>query len=182
MSLVAKRAELNFETSSESRSLVIRSTTRRIYPSTLPVVRGLLSDQIRLCGGAKMTIRRATASGSRDCNDGALTGLVMCRLCFGTPERGAAITMIRCHDLAVSECQLLDALVRGIELQDCVRCRVSSNSIIDRRQQHSMIHAIRVTGNSVDNLIQNNLIGGATDAPIVASDTAAVVRGNTLLE
>ena len=116
-----------------------------------------------------------------DCSDSALTGLVMRRLCFGTPEHGAAITLIRCQDIAVSECQLLDPLVRGVELEDCVRCRVSGNSIIDRRTTPVMIHAVRVTGNSLDNLIQNNLLGGATDALIVASPDKAIVQGNTPL-
>lgn len=117
-----------------------------------------------------------------DCSDSALTGLVMHRLGFGSPHQGAAITMIRCHDIAVSECQLLDPLVRGVELLDCVRCRISGNSIVDRREAHTMAHAVRVTGNSRDNLIQNNLVGGATDRLIVAGDAAAVVKGNTLLD
>jgi nitrous oxidase accessory protein NosD len=117
-----------------------------------------------------------------DCDDGALTGLVMRRLCFGTPEHGGAITLIRCHDLAVSECQILDPLVRGVELQDCVRCRISGNSIIDRRENPSMAQGVRVSGHSRDNLIQNNLLGGATAGLIVASQDAAVVQGNTLLD
>lgn len=117
-----------------------------------------------------------------DCGDVALIGLVMHRLCFGTPDHGAAITMIRCHDMAVSECQLLDPLVRGIELLDCIRCRVSGNSIIDRRENRSMVQAVRVMGNSRDNLVQNNLLGGATESLIAATDELAVVRGNTLLE
>jgi len=117
-----------------------------------------------------------------DCTDGSLIGLVMRRLCFGTAERGAAVTLVRCQDVAVSECQILDPLVRGVELQDCVRCRVSGNSVIDRRARHSMRQAIRITGRSRDNLIQNNLTAGAVDGLIVAAKDAAIVHGNTLLD
>jgi len=117
-----------------------------------------------------------------DCTDGALTGLVMRRLCYGTVDKGAAVTLVRCQDVAVSECQILDPLVRGVELQDCLRCRVSGNSVIDRRARHSMTQAIRVTGSSRDNLIQNNLVGGAVDGLIVAAEDAAIVQGNTLLD
>jgi hypothetical protein len=41
-----------------------------------------------------------------------------------------------------------------------------------------MLHAVRITGDSRGNLIQNNLLGGATQASIEAADTAAVVQGN----
>ncbi len=116
-----------------------------------------------------------------DCSDSALTGLVMRRLCFGTPEKGAAITLVRCHDIAVSECQLLDPLVRGVELEDCVRCRVSGNSIVDRREKPTMLEAIRVTGGGRDNLIQNNLLGGAAKQLIQADSGTAIVQGNTQL-
>ncbi len=117
-----------------------------------------------------------------DCENGSLVGLVTQRLCYGTKERGAGITLIRCRDMAVSECQILDPLVRGIELEDCIRCRVSSNSIVDRREKPSMAHAVRVTGDSRDNVIQNNLLGGATEELISAKPDAVVVHGNTLLD
>lgn len=117
-----------------------------------------------------------------DCENGVLSGLVTQRLCYGTKERGAGITLVRCRDMAVSECQVLDPLVRGIELEDCIRCRVSSNSIVDRREKSSMAHAVRVIGESRNNVIQNNLLGGATEELISAKPDAAFVQGNTLLD
>ncbi len=116
-----------------------------------------------------------------DCQNGTLIGLVTQRLCYGTPEKGAAVTMVRCQDMAVSECQILDPLVRGIELQDCIRCRISGNSIVDRRKKCSMHQAIRITGRSKDNLVQNNLLGGAKTQLIDVTSEAAFVQGNVEL-
>lgn len=113
-----------------------------------------------------------------DCDNCTLTALATERLSSGTPDKGAAITMVRCRDMAVSECQLLDPLVRGVELEDCVRCRVSANSIVDRRDKPSMHEAIRIIGHSQHNLVQNNLLGGAKHKLIDVPGETAVVRGN----
>jgi len=115
------------------------------------------------------------------CRDASLIGLVARRLCHGTPESGAAITLENCHDFAISECQLLDSLVRGIELIHCQRCRISGNSVIDRREQPLMRQAIRIRGKSRDNLVVNNLLGGATEDLLDVAEGTATVRGNTLL-
>ena len=115
------------------------------------------------------------------CRDASLVGLVARRLCHGTAESGAAITLESCSDFAISECQLLDSLVRGIELTDCLRCRISGNSIIDRREKPSMRQAVRIRGDSRDNLVQNNLVGGATGKLLDIPDGTATVQGNTLL-
>ncbi len=116
-----------------------------------------------------------------DCENVTLTGLACQRLCYGTAESGAGITMVRCRDMAVSECQILDSLVRGIELEDCERCRVSGNSIIDRRANPSMLQAIRVRGQSKNNLIQNNLLGGAKVKLIDAAPQSSILQGNVEL-
>ena len=115
------------------------------------------------------------------CRDASLIGLVARRLCSGTADSGAAITLEQCHDFAVSECQLLDSLVRGIEMVDCHRCRISGNSIIDRREKPSMQQAVRIRGKSRDNLVQNNLMGGATAGLLDIPEGTATVQGNTLL-
>ncbi|MFP6769328.1 MAG: right-handed parallel beta-helix repeat-containing protein [Planctomycetaceae bacterium] len=116
-----------------------------------------------------------------DCRDASLVGLVARRLCHGTAETGGAITLTRCKDFAISECQLLDSLVRGIEMTDCTRCRISGNSIIDRREKPSMHQAVRIRGKSRDNLVQNNLLGGATQQLLDIPEGTAVLQGNTLL-
>jgi hypothetical protein len=97
-----------------------------------------------------------------DCDNVLLSGLATQRFCAGTPDRGAAVTFVRCSDCGVSDCQILDPLYRGLELEDCVRCRVVNNTIVDRRATRSMRHAIRILGQSRDNLVAHNILGGAT--------------------
>ena len=117
-----------------------------------------------------------------DCDNCSLTGLVTHKLGYGTAESGAAITMLRCSDMAVSNCQLTDPRIRGIELIDCVRCRISNNSIVDRRDRSTMLEAIRISGNSRDNLVQNNLVGRAQRANIRMPPESGVQQGNVELE
>lgn len=113
-----------------------------------------------------------------DCDNCSLTGLVTDRLGNGDARQGAGITMVRSTDMAITGCQITDSLVRGIELIDCRRCRVSDNSIVDRREKPRMREAIRISGDSRDNLVQNNLVGGGTETPIDVPQGTAVVQGN----
>ena len=66
-------------------------------------------------------------------------------------------------------------------MEDCVRCRVTNNTIVDRRAQPTMRHAIRVLGNSRNNLITGNLLSGATEKLVDATDNPLEVRDNLLL-
>ena len=91
------------------------------------------------------------------------------------------MTFVRCSDCGVSDCQILDPLHRGLELEDCVRCRVANNTIVDRRQKPTMRHAIRILGQSRDNLVSGNILGGATEKLIDASGDPSEVRDNQLL-
>ena len=116
-----------------------------------------------------------------DCDNVLLSGLATQRFCAGSAERGAAVTFVRCSDCGVSDCQILDPLHRGLELEDCVRCRVANNTIVDRRASPSMKHAIRVLGQSRDNLITGNILGGATEKLLDASGDPSEVRDNLLL-
>jgi len=113
-----------------------------------------------------------------DCDNCAVTGLVAHRLCYGTPEKGAGITLRRSSDMAVSDCQLTDPLVRGIELQECTRCRVTNNSIVDRRENPSTLNAVRITGGSRHNLVANNLLSGAKHKPLDIPPGTAKMQGN----
>lgn len=116
-----------------------------------------------------------------DCDNILLSSLATQRFCAGSPERGAAITFVRCSDCGVSDCQFLDPVHRGLELEDCIRCRVANNTIVDRRAQPTMRQAIRVLGQSRDNLITGNILGGATEKLLDAIDTPLEVRDNLLL-
>lgn len=116
-----------------------------------------------------------------DCDNVLLSGLSTQRFCAGTPERGAAVTLVRCSDCGVSDCQILDPLHRGLELEDCVRCRVANNTIVDRRAQPSMRHAIRILGASRHNLITGNILGAALEKSIESASSQAEIRDNLLL-
>ena len=116
-----------------------------------------------------------------DCDNVLLSGLATQRFCAGSAERGAAVTFVRCSDCGVSDCQILDPLHRGLELEDCVRCRVANNTIVDRRTSPSMRHAIRILGQSRDNLITGNILGGATQKLLDAIGDPSELRDNLLL-
>lgn len=114
-----------------------------------------------------------------DCVNVVVNALAAESIGAGTAARGAAVTLVRCQDAAVTSCQILDSEVRGVELEDCSRCRVTDNSIIDRRARPTMRHAIRLLGKGRDNVVQHNLVGGATERAIEAGPGAATVQGNT---
>ncbi len=116
-----------------------------------------------------------------DCDNVLLSSLATQRFCAGSTERGAAVTFVRCSDCGISDCQLLDPLHRGLELEDCVRCRVANNTIVDRRQKPTMRHAIRLLGQCRDNLITGNILGGATEKLIDANGDPSELRDNLLL-
>ena len=112
------------------------------------------------------------------CDSGVISGMVCEALGAGDEDAGGGIHLRGCRDVAVSESQILDALVRGVELEDCVRCRVSGNSIVDRREQPTMLEGVRVRGMSRGNLVQNNMLGGAVREGVVAEEGMAVLQGN----
>jgi hypothetical protein len=89
---------------------------------------------------------------------------------------------VRCQDIAVSECQLINPLVRGIELLDCQRCRITGNNVVDRRPVPTMQEAIRIRGKSRHNLVANNIVGNLRGKPGRSIDVmpagASEVRGN----
>lgn len=116
-----------------------------------------------------------------DCDNIVLSGLATQRFCGGSPETGAAITFLRCTDSSLSDSQILDPLHRGVELEDCQRCRVTNNTIVDRRSQRTMKHAIRLVGQCRDNLIAGNVLGGATEKLLEAVGDPSEHRDNLLL-
>lgn len=116
-----------------------------------------------------------------DCDNVLLSSLSTQRLCAGSAERGAAIAFVRCSDCGISDCQILDPLHRGVELEDCIRCRVANNTIADRRAQPSMRQAIRLLGKSRHNLVTGNILSGATEKLLETTDLPLEVRDNLLL-
>ncbi len=96
---------------------------------------------------------------------------------FLNGQQGGAVTMNNCHDVLLGQSQILDSFTRGVDLIDCERCRVSDCSIIDRRKEPRSAQAVRVRGGR-NNLIQNNMVGGASDELISISDGAGVAVTN----
>ena len=74
------------------------------------------------------------------------------------------MTFVRCTDCGMSDCRIMDPVHRGVELQDCQRCRIKNNTIVDRRAIPTMRQAIRLTGQNQHMLIAGNILGGATES------------------
>ncbi len=148
-----------------------------------------LSLLARHCSGLSMTGNTVAWQGlpndpprdgilCQDCDNGILSDLVTQGMSAGSPESGAAITLVRCRDFTISNCHILDPRHRGIELQDCTRCRVSGNHIIDRSDKPTMQQAIRIVGKRGQNLVSDNTTGGAVGENLVIPPESAISRGN----
>lgn len=111
-----------------------------------------------------------------DCDQVTLTGLTAERLCSGSDDEGAGIMIHNCRDVQMTGCQIVDALHDGLELKNCVRCVVSGNSIVDRRETAQMKHAIRLAGQNRDVMVQHNLLRGAAVAAIAGPRQGVFVR------
>jgi hypothetical protein len=64
----------------------------------------------------------------------------------------------------MTDCQIMDPVHRGMELQDCQRCRITNNTIVDRRTTPTMRHAIRIVGQNQKILVAGNILSGATES------------------
>jgi hypothetical protein len=116
-----------------------------------------------------------------DCDNALLSGLSAQRLCHGTVEFGGGVTLLRCRDTAVTDCQIMNPAVRGIELIDCERCRITGNNVIDSRTTPTMREAIRIRGKSRHNLVAHNIVGTPSTkraSSIDVKPAAAEVRDN----
>ena len=60
-------------------------------------------------------------------------------------------------------------------------CRVSNNTVIERREEPAMITAIHVTGESRDNLVQHNQLQAGTAGAVVCDEGQVVVLNNTVV-
>jgi parallel beta-helix repeat protein len=177
---------------SQWRAVELRNTSRititgnTIYDSADLSVFGARSSGIVVSGNSfvwRGLDSEPTKDGLRfeDCDNVLLSSLTTQRFCAGSVAKGAAVTFVRCSDCGMSDCQILDPLHRGIELEDCIRCRVANNTIVDRRTQPSMRHAIRVLGQSRENLITGNVLGGAIGRLIETPENPSEVRDNLQL-
>ena len=112
----------------------------------------------------------------------SLTGLILDNARAGTPDSGGAIEVIEASEVNITACQVLDPLYRGIELTNVRHARVSECTVVDRKKTPTMVDAIRLAGDSHDNVVLNNLLGrGRGSALNVATGTASV-SGNVISE
>jgi parallel beta-helix repeat protein len=116
-----------------------------------------------------------------DCDNVLLSSLTTQRFSAGSPDAGAAVTFVRCTDCGMTDCQIMDPLHRGVELQDSQRCRITNNTIVDRRATPSMRQAIRLTGKSHHNLVAGNILAGATESLLSGLPDLPGSYGNVLL-
>lgn len=117
----------------------------------------------------------------QDCQDCAITGNILSGLAYGDEARGGAVTLTRCSGIAISDCQLVSPMYRGVYLEDAALCRISNNTIINRREEPPMITAIHVTGDSRGNLVQHNQVQSGSAGAVVCDEGQAVVLNNTIV-
>ena len=113
-----------------------------------------------------------------DCEVGTFTANSMHRSCSGNKKTGGAITLVRCKDVSVADCQIVNPLHRGIEIVDCERVRVADNNVADNRDKTSMREAIRVRGKSPTVLVSGNIVTGGHKPLIDVAKEAGVAKDN----
>lgn len=115
-----------------------------------------------------------------DCQDCAITGNILTGLACGDDARGGAITLTRCSGIAVSDCQIVSPIHRGVYVESGTRCRIANNTIISRREGTVMKTGVEIAGESRDNLVQHNLIQAGSAGGVVCDEGHGVVLNNTI--
>jgi hypothetical protein len=112
----------------------------------------------------------------------SLTGLILDDSRAGTPELGAAIEVFDTREVNITGCQLLDPLHRGIELKNVRHARVTDCTVVDRRETPTMMDAIRLIGESQDNIVSNNLVSRGRASDLTITPGTATASGNVISE
>lgn len=130
--------------------------------------------------GWKGPVERDLAGGVQleDCTMCQLDGLVLEDCRRGRKEAGAAISLIRTADTSICGCQVYDPAHRGIWLSHCERCRVSGNTIIDRRKPARMLVGIESHEPRGKNWILDNIVVGASDQGVRTAAGLDADEGN----
>lgn len=76
----------------------------------------------------------------------------------GSDETGGAVEIIDSEDVTVSQCQIIDPKVRGVDITNSKRCRVSGCTIIDRRSPTTLKETIRVDQSSSAVVLSDNIL------------------------
>ena len=94
-------------------------------------------------------------------------------------DAAAAIDVQSSNQVSVTGNQLSNVKPCGIQLVDSARCRISGNSIVDDRDKTALRYAIRVAGESEENLIDGNVSRGVAAVAIEATESQAQQINNT---
>ena len=177
---------------SRMRNVVMHNATRSsitgntIYDGTELNVELLNCDNM-VVGSNSMATRPASwNSTSTDglriekCTNCNIVGNIFSDCRLGDKSRGGCITIRQSQEIGVSSCQIVDPHVRGIDVIDSQRCRISDNTISRRGDGPPMRCAIRVAGQSRDNVVQNNAVSQGTEAAIDCQPACGHVQGNTV--
>lgn len=113
-----------------------------------------------------------------DCAVGSVIGQMIKDCLAGESPRGGAISLVRCKDMTVANCQVRDPAVRGVWLEDCTRCQVVGNTITDEHEPKRMRTAIVAAGTTRFNLVENNIVTRGLEGDIQADAGVARTNGN----
>ena len=148
-----------------------------------------LNVELRACRyvafGSNTCFSRPASYASQTTDGVLLTGCVGCNVTgsifsdcwYGDADFGGTITTRDSKDIAVSSCQILNPQVRGIDMLDSIRCRVSDNSIHEDTDLKRMLAAIRIHGGG-GNWVSGNSVDQGTEAAIQSDDAQSVSASN----
>jgi parallel beta-helix repeat protein len=106
-----------------------------------------------------------------------LTGNILNDCWFGDDEQGGAIAIRDSREIAVSSCQVLNPKLRGVDITNSSRCRVSGNSVHEDQTARRMLAAIRLRGGE-GNWVSDNSVDHGQDAAIASDDLQSVATSN----
>jgi hypothetical protein len=130
--------------------------------------------------GWKGPVEREMAGGVQleGCSKCQIDGLVLEDCRRGSHDAGGAISLVRTKDTAVCGCQVYDPAFRGIWLHQCERCRISGNTLIDRRDRPRMLVGIESKEPRGQNWLLDNIVIGATKQAIQAGSDLDTAENN----
>lgn len=84
-------------------------------------------------------------------------------------ERDALVEVVRCRQVSLTGCQILDGTPIGLLFEDCQGTVTAACQVIDQRPEPRMTTGVEYRGGCRDNILANCLIRGATDESVKTS-------------
>lgn len=92
----------------------------------------------------------------------------------GQASGASLLELVRCQRISVANCQLLDGVPLGIDVNDSSWITIANCLLIDRRSPPMARHLVRFTGNGEANLLAGNRLGNCQKEPLVLKASAGV--------